>query len=232
MRSARRGGRSDPVSSRPYNPGDDLRLLDRHASARLSAARGRPELVVRQHFAQEAARAVVVVERSPTMDLYPSPWLSKPKVVASVLALIEASAWRARCPFAQQDSLDGLPQGAFAFFVSDFLQPPPESFWVDALERGREPLTGLVQDPLWERTFPAPAGAVVARLDAGGGRMRPTRLTRREAAERRGANEHRFGALLAQLQALDVEPVVLSTSADGDVLDAFLAWSGSRRWAA
>ena len=37
MRASRRGGRSDPVSSRLYRPGDDLRLIDRHASARLAA---------------------------------------------------------------------------------------------------------------------------------------------------------------------------------------------------
>src|SRR5438132_157067 len=62
MPSSRRGGCFDPVSSRPYRPGDDLRRIDRHASARLSAARDSDELVVREHYAEEAARVVPVVD--------------------------------------------------------------------------------------------------------------------------------------------------------------------------
>ena len=232
MRSARRGGRSDPVSSRPYHPGDDLRLLDRHASARLSAARGRPELVVRQHFAQEAARAVVVVDSSPTMRLYPRPWLSKPDAVATAVSLIEASAWRARCPFEVRESLERLPRGSFVFVVSDFLTPPEERFWLDALERRLDPVPVVVQDPVWERSFPEAGGVVLPVTDAAEARVRPTRLTRREAAERRRANEHRFETLVRRLSALDAEPIVIGSSADGDVLDAFLSWAGARRWAA
>jgi hypothetical protein len=232
MRSARRGGRSDPVSSRPYHPGDDLRLIDRHASARLSAARGTTELVVRQHFTQEAARTAVVVDERPSMRLYPSPWLPKPATVAAAIALIEASAWRARCPFERCESLDGLPQGSFAFVVSDFLEPPPESFWLDALARNLDPVPVVVQDPVWERSFPEAEGVVLPVAGADGGRVRPVRLTRREAMERRRAHEARFDALVAGLTALELEPVVLASSADADVLDAFLAWAGGRRWAA
>ena len=232
MRSARRGGRSDPVSSRPYHPGDDLRLIDRHASARLSAARGTTELVVRQHFAQEAARAAVVFDSSPTMQLYSSPWLSKPAAVTVAAALVEASAWRARCPFELRDSLDGLPRGSFAFVVSDFLEPPPESFWLDALERNLDPVPVVVQDPVWERSFPEAQGVVLPVAGAEGGRVRPVRLTRREASERRRTHEARFDALVAMLFGLELEPVVLTSSADANVLDAFLAWAGTRRFAA
>jgi hypothetical protein len=230
MRSSRRGGRSDPVSSRPYHPGDDLRLLDRHASARLSAARGMPELVVRQHFAQESARAVVLVDRAPTMRLYPSPWLSKPAAVAVATALIEASAWRARSPFELRDSLEGLPAGTFVFVVSDFLEPRPASFWDEALARRLDPVPVIVQDPVWERTFPEASGVVLPVVD--GRRVRPVRLTRREAAVRRRLNEERFEALLEDFAGLGLESVVLGSSADADVLESFLAWADTRRWAA
>src|SRR5436853_7655744 len=100
MPSSRRGGCFDPVSSRPYRPGDDLRRIDRHASARLSAARDSDELVVREHFAEEAARVVLLVDPGPTMALFPDalPWLHKPAAVESAARLIEASAYRARCP--------------------------------------------------------------------------------------------------------------------------------------
>src|SRR5438093_4453080 len=90
MPSARRGGRFDPVSSRPYRPGDDLRRIDRHASARLSAARNSDELVVREHYAEEAARVAVLVDTAPTMELFPDalPWLRKPETVESAAELI------------------------------------------------------------------------------------------------------------------------------------------------
>src|SRR5438067_13913035 len=99
MPSSRRGGCFDPVSSRPYRPGDDLRRIDRHASARLSAARDSDELIVREHYAEEAAHVAVVVDPSPSMSLFPEtlPWLSKPAAVAAAESLIAASAYRARC---------------------------------------------------------------------------------------------------------------------------------------
>ena len=77
MRASRRGGRSDPVSSRLYRPGDDLRLIDRHASARLAAARGSGDLIVREHFAEEAARVALVVDPSPSMQLFPPAMLAR-----------------------------------------------------------------------------------------------------------------------------------------------------------
>jgi uncharacterized protein (DUF58 family) len=51
MRSVRRGAGSDVAGSRPYLPGDDLRMIDRHASARLSSAHARDEWIVRQTYA-------------------------------------------------------------------------------------------------------------------------------------------------------------------------------------
>jgi Protein of unknown function DUF58 len=232
MRSARRGGRSDPVSSRPYHPGDDLRLLDRHASARLSAARGTPELIVRQHFAQEAARTVLLVDESPTMRLYPPPWLSKQDVVEKAAALIEASAWRARSPFERRRSLDGLPPGSFAFVASDFLEPPPEQFWLDAIERRLDVVPVVVQEPVWERTFPAVGGVVLPVVEPVNERIRLVRLSEHEAAARRQANEARFAALVDGFRRVELEPVVLDRDDDLAVLDAFLGWAESRRWAA
>jgi len=56
-RSVRRGQGDEVVGSRPYRPGDHLAWIDWAASARLSAARGTDEFVVREYFAQEAPRA-------------------------------------------------------------------------------------------------------------------------------------------------------------------------------
>src|ERR687885_1186252 len=80
MRSARRGSGSEVAGSRIYRPGDDIDTIDWAASARLSAARGTDDFIVRERFAEEAPRVVIVADRRPEMRLFPSwtPWLGKP----------------------------------------------------------------------------------------------------------------------------------------------------------
>ena len=98
MHSARRGLGSDVAGSRPYLPGDDMDAIDWAASARLSSARGTDEFIVRERFAEEAPRVVVVCDRRAGMGLYPEglPWLRKPEAVAVAVELILSSAARAR----------------------------------------------------------------------------------------------------------------------------------------
>src|ERR671916_1517538 len=98
LTSARRGPGSDVAGSRPYRPGDDVDTIDWNASARLSSARGTDEFIVRERFAEEAPRVVVVADRRPAMRLYPAevPWLSKPEALATAAGLIAASAFRVR----------------------------------------------------------------------------------------------------------------------------------------
>ena len=81
MHSARRGTGSDVAGSRPYRP-RRRRHGDRLARVRPAlAARGMDEFVVREHFADEAPRVVVLCDRRPSMSLYPPgwPWLEKPR---------------------------------------------------------------------------------------------------------------------------------------------------------
>jgi uncharacterized protein (DUF58 family) len=96
FRGVRRGVGSDPAGSRPYRPGDDVRTIDWGASARLSSARGTVEFVVRERFAEQAPRVVLLSDRRPGMSLHASPWLSKPDVLAYAERLIAESAFRAR----------------------------------------------------------------------------------------------------------------------------------------
>ena len=70
LHSLRRGLGSDVAGSRPYEPGDDIDKIDWYASARLSLARGSEEFVVREHFAEEAPRVVVLCDRRPSMALF------------------------------------------------------------------------------------------------------------------------------------------------------------------
>jgi uncharacterized protein (DUF58 family) len=96
FRGVRRGPGSDPAGSRRYEPGDDVRTIDWNASARLSAATGGDTFVVRERFAEQAPRIVLLEDRRPGMALYPEPWLSKPAVLSECERLIAASAYRAR----------------------------------------------------------------------------------------------------------------------------------------
>ena len=69
VRSARRGIGSDVASTREYHPGDDVGWMDWAASAKLSAARGDDEFIVRERFADEAPRVVVLCDRRPSMSI-------------------------------------------------------------------------------------------------------------------------------------------------------------------
>jgi len=97
-RSLHRGSGFDIASSRPYRRGDSVRGIDWKASARLSSARHADEFVVREHFAEDNPRVVLVVDRRPEMALYPAelPWLHKPAAVAAAARMIVESALAAQ----------------------------------------------------------------------------------------------------------------------------------------
>lgn len=105
MRSRRRGLGSETASIREYQPGDDIRRIDWNASARMSAALGRDEFLVREHYAEQARSVFLAVDRSPSMGLYPdaAPWLSKPRALAACARLVAASASAASCPLGLLD---------------------------------------------------------------------------------------------------------------------------------
>jgi hypothetical protein len=286
MHSARRGLGSDVAGSRPYRAGDDVDAIDWYASARLSAARDADEFVVRERFAEEAPRVVCVVDRRPSMALYPEglPWLSKPEALQVVVAAVAASTFAARGfvgyldiadaahpepehrspeplwrapqsqatfrrfelellfdrPFhAAGDTLDesfaflrgtgaSLPRGTFVFVVSDFLSPPHEEVWIEAIERGWDPVPVVLQDPVWERSFPELGGVAVPVVDPHTRRREVLRLTSREARRVRERNERRFQRLLDGFADVSVDPVVLDSSEPADVLGAFLEWTAER----
>jgi uncharacterized protein (DUF58 family) len=141
--SLRRGHGSDVAGSRAYVRGDPLSTIDWRASARLSTARGRDEFLVRERFAEEAPRVVVVCDYSPSMALYPEPfpWLSKPAVVSSVVELIVESAEAARAAVGYLD---------FAGFAERQGAP----YWIAPQSRSRAEITRRVAEA---RTHDAPS---------------------------------------------------------------------------
>jgi uncharacterized protein (DUF58 family) len=272
MRSARRGLGSDVASSRPYRPGDNIDAIDWAASAKISAARGSDEFIVREHYAEESPRVVVVADRRPAMALQAPPRgrLRKHEALTHAIELISASAavsrslvgyldfmggtafWKAPrtehqkwfergdAAFdAPEDTLDrslalleshrgALPMGTFVFVVSDFLAPPPLAAWRRALGHHWDVVPVVIQDPLWERSFPDVHGVGIPFADPHTGTVRYVKLSKYEVRELREANETRFAALMAVFRGLGFEPVVLDSADPADIGAAFLRWADER----
>jgi len=287
VHSARRGTGTDVASSRPYQPGDDVDAIDWAASARLSSARGTDEFIVRERYADEAPRVVIVADRRPAMSLYPPglPWLSKPDAMVAAGMLIADSAAKARgligyldyasaatangdgdaeVPFwrpphaqadfwrvkeshlhfplfgAPEDTLEqafaylgplrrSLPAGTFVFVLSDFLAPPGDEAWARIVELPWEIVPVVIQDPVWEQSFPDVSSVVVPLVDPPTGRLKLVRLSRREARERREANEQRLAETIGLLEGHGLEPVVISTTDSEVIYTRFLEWSALRQ---
>lgn len=287
VNSVRRGTGSDVASSRPYQPGDDVDTIDWAASARLSSARGTDEFIVRERYADEAPRVVIVADRRPAMSLYPPdlPWLNKPQAMIAAGNLIADSAVKARGligyldyanwatangdedvevpfwrpPHAQQDfwrvkefhlhydrfgapedTLEqsfahlapmrgALPAGTFVFILSDFLSPPSEAAWAWIVELPWEIVPVIIQDPIWEQSFPDVSSVVVPLVDPPTGRLKLVRLSRREARDRRQANEERLAETVTYLEGIGLDPVLIGSSDPEEVYTRFLEWVALRQ---
>lgn len=109
VRSVRRGAGFDVASTREYRPGDDVAWIDWAASARLSAARGEDEFIVRERFADESPRVVVLCDRRPSMATRASALrrLDKPQAMLDAIELIGASAAAARSLTGYLDYAEG-----------------------------------------------------------------------------------------------------------------------------
>jgi hypothetical protein len=87
----------------------------------------------------------------------------------------------------------------------------------------------VIQDPLWEQSFPL-LDSLVLPLSGVDGGTRPVRLRRGEAKDRRVRNEDRLARQLDELRTLGIEPILISSSATEDVFRAFLAWADERQF--
>jgi len=273
VRSVRRGIGSDVASSREYRPGDDLAWMDWAASAKLSAARGADEFIVRERYADEAPRVVVLCDRRPSMGITSSPFrtLDKPRAILSALDLIGTSAHAARSLTGYIDYAHGepywrpprserlaepgtfdrpfhapadtvarglwflgehrrdLPTQAFVFVLSDFVVPPDLDAWQRALEHQWELVPVVVQDPVWERTFPDVGGITIPYAQPGTGRIAPIYVTDREAARLRESHEARWDALVRAFRSLGIEPVEARSHEYAGLLSSFLRWADLRQ---
>jgi uncharacterized protein (DUF58 family) len=122
-----------------------------------------------------------------------------------------------------------LPAGSFVFVLSDFLAPAPTPTWMHVIGYGWDLVPVVIQDPVWEQSFPAVGGVGLPITELRGGSTSLVRLSRRHAARRGEANERRFSGLLADCAMLGLAPIVLGTSEHDQVDAAFIAWAEQRR---
>lgn len=122
-----------------------------------------------------------------------------------------------------------VPPGSFVFVLSDFLVSPPAAAWVAALARGWDVVPIVIQDPMWEQSFPPVGGVALPIVDPASGRLRLVRFSARQAALRRERNEERLRRLLAELASLGLDALLLGTSDPAEIDRAFVSWAESRR---
>ena len=125
--------------------------IDWAASARLSTAKGSDEFIVRERFAEEAPRIVIVCDRRPQMAHFaPSlPWLDKPQAMRHAVELILASAGVAGGFVGYLDYADGDPHWRQPKGERKLIEIRDERLWSsefggppDWLERSLEHLAG------------------------------------------------------------------------------------------
>jgi len=130
--------------------------------------------------------------------------------------------------FLEQRRTD-MPGGTFLFVLSDFLTELPVDAWLDAAGHGWDIVPVVIQDPVWERSWPEIGGVAVPVADPRSGRVELVRMSRRQAERRRAENAQRYAALLAELESLGLRPVEIGASDPALVDEAFLGWAEERR---
>ena len=278
--SLRRGRGTDIAGSRNYVPGDQLAWIDWKTSARMSAVRDDDAFLVREHYADEAPRVVIIADHHPSMALYPSglPWLAKADALRHAIIAVVAAAHAARAYIGYLDfsgasgrtgaaywvpprrlsirqiehrlttafdapedvlerGIDELvvrrhdaPAGCFVFVLSDFLRPPPVETWLRARARRWDLVPVIVQDPVWEQSFPAIGGTLLPVADPATGRTTRILLTPHDVDMLREQHRARLVSLVRLFHSLDFDPVVLGTSEEHEIDLAFLNWANRRRF--
>jgi hypothetical protein len=122
-----------------------------------------------------------------------------------------------------------LPGGSFVFVFSDFLAPPKPEAWLRAGAHGWDIVPVVIQDPVWEQSFPDVHGTAVPIADPATGSVSLVRLSRREVDARRAAHRARRAALTEELASCGLRAVTLSTSDPQEIDRAFVQWAEERR---
>jgi uncharacterized protein (DUF58 family) len=121
-----------------------------------------------------------------------------------------------------------VPLGSFVFVLSDFIATTPAAAWAHAVDFGWDVVPVIVQDPLWEQSFPKIDGVLFSLADARGGRKRRVRLSADEVSRRRAEHEERLVEVKRDFLRLGLDPIVVSQDEERAVHATLLAWSQER----
>jgi uncharacterized protein (DUF58 family) len=121
-----------------------------------------------------------------------------------------------------------LPVGSFVFVVSDFLQPVPPERWAQSIARGWDVVPVIVQDPVWEQSFPGIDGVLVTVTDALGGHESRVRMSPREVEERRTAHELRLATIEDDFIRLGLDSILVGSASPAEVYARLLEWAHAR----
>ena len=260
IHGARRGIGADFAGSRPYQPGDDRDSIDWAATARLSSARDTDEFIVREHYADEAPRVVIVADRRPEMALCSPdlPWLRKDEAMRIASEMIADSAADARGLVGYLDFAEGDPE--------PFWRPPVSQteHWAIQDRHLHHPTFNAQEDNIEQafgflashrRSVPAgtflfvlsdflvnpPRGAWEAAIDRHWDVVpvviqdplweQSFRLHPGESEEVRHEHERRCESLLNGFHSLGMHPILVSSTDAEEVYDGFLNWSSEREFA-
>jgi uncharacterized protein (DUF58 family) len=155
------------------------------------------------------------------------PWLVAERTAEAAFDAPVDGVSRALAFLAQRRT--DVPGGTFLFVLSDFLESPRPDVWVDAVGHGWDVVPVVIQDPVWERSWPAVAGVGLPVADPRSGRSTLVRLSRRQALRLRATHEERYAAILAELASVGLRPVEIGTADPHAVDEAFLGWAEDRR---
>jgi uncharacterized protein (DUF58 family) len=185
-----------------------------------AAAREIVALLARSATAERAPLAYLEAGSPPATPRRGAPLLPSPVREEECLGELLAELERLR-----------LGPGSLVFVASDFLGELPQGALERLARRRWDVVPVVLQDPVWERDFPAVAGCTLYVRELGG---EPTllRLSRDEVAARQERNRARYRALLASFASCGLSPVVVSSAAAPSVAESFLRWARDREQSA
>jgi len=122
-----------------------------------------------------------------------------------------------------------LPGGTFVFCCSDFMQVPSTQALAMIVDAEWTLVPVIVQDPLWEQSYPEAAGEVALPVYDETGRFRLLRQSRTEVRERRAANEERLRHLDNLFTSFSFPPIIVSELDPHALGEALRSWNVRRR---
>ena len=107
--------------------------------------------------------------------------------------------------------------------------PPDPAWWTRAVAHRWDVVPVILQDPLWEQSYPEVAAQVALPVVDESGRFRLLRQSKAEVRKRRDANEARLRRLEELFTGYGFPPIIISELGDQALAEALRSWNLRRR---